>query len=87
MFEKALDCIDEVIKPGQPTRYIFTAPIPTLCGLLCNACQVCQICGAPTDEKIMCDGIKVKACLGCTDHCGECGAGKIRHHTCCVVGQ
>jgi hypothetical protein len=35
----------------------------------------------------MCDGIKVKACLGCTDHCGECGAGKIRHHTCCVVGQ
>ena len=55
-----------------------------LCGLLCRDCQVCQLCGAPTEEKFRCDGTPVRVCLECTDFCGVCGQGKIRHHVCCV---
>lgn len=84
MYEKALDCIDEVItSPGQPPRYVFTAPIPTMCGLLCRDCLVCQICGSPTDEKLPFSGGIARVCLCCTDHCVECGQAKIRHHSCC----
>ena len=85
MYEKALECIDEISVPGQPPRHVFTAPIPTMCGLLCKDCQVCQICGTPTEEKIRCDGNLVKVCLGCTDFCTECGQGKIRNHLCCAT--
>ncbi len=86
MYEKALDCIDEVAtSPDQPPRYVFTAPIPTMCGLLCKDCLVCQICGSSTDEKLRCDGGIARVCLNCTDHCAECGQGKIRHHSCCAV--
>ena len=85
MFEKALLCIDEVEQPDRSMRYIFTKPIPTMCGLLCRECKVCQICGRPTDETVRCDGNIVRACLGCTDRCQECSQPKIAHHSCCVV--
>ena len=85
MYEKAMECIDEILTPDEPPRYIFTAPIPTMCGLLCRDCQVCQLCGIPTEEKLRCDGTPVRVCLGCTDHCKECGQSKIRHHSCCAV--
>jgi hypothetical protein len=84
-FERALQCIDEVVQPDKSIRYIFTKPLPTMCGLLCHSCRVCQICGEPTEEEVRCDGAIVRACLGCTDACVECGQGKVRHHSCCVV--
>ena len=85
MFEKALACIDEVKEQGKATRYIFTKPIPTMCGMLCRECQVCQICGRLTEEMVRCDCVPVRACLGCTDCCEECGQAKIKNHSCCVV--
>ena len=87
MYEKAMDCIQEISKHGEPTTYIFTAPIPTMCGLLCRDCQVCQLCGVPTEEKLRCDGTPVRVCLECTDFCKECSQGMIRHHTCCAVAR
>ena len=88
MYERALDCIDEIVSttPDAPPRYVFTAPIPTMCGLLCRDCQVCQICGSPTEERVRLDGgSSARVCLNCTDHCAECGQGKIKHHSCCAV--
>jgi hypothetical protein len=87
MFEKALACIDEVVQPDKSIRHIFTKPIPTMCGLLCRDCLVCQICGRLTDETVRCDGNVVRACLGCTDCCDECGQGKLTYHSCCVVAR
>ena len=86
-FEKALMCIDEVVQPDRSIRYIFTAPIPTMCGMLCKECLVCQICGRATDETVRCDGLPIRACLGCTDSCEECGQGKLRFHSCCIVAR
>jgi hypothetical protein len=85
VFEKALSCIDEVVEPDKSIRYIFTKPIPTMCGLFCRDCQVCQICGCLTEEMVRCDGIPIRACLGCTDCCEECGQAKVAHHSCCIV--
>ena len=80
-------CIDEVVQPDKSIRYIFTRPIPTMCGLLCKTCLVCQVCGEPTDEEVLSEGGPVRACLGCTDACAECGQGKVRFHSCCTVLQ
>ena len=85
MFEKALACIDEVVDRDKTVRYVFTAPIPTMCGLLCKDCLVCQICGTVTDEQVRVDGNIARVCLGCTDYCTECGQGKIKQHSCCAV--
>ena len=86
MYEKALDCVDEIpgATPGEAPRIVFTAPIPTMCGLLCKDCKLCQICGAPTEDKVHADGVLVSLCLGCTEHCADCGHGRIRHHSCCT---
>ena len=84
VYEKAMDCIEELCEPGKPPRIVFTAPIPTEYGLLCKDCQVCQICGMPTGEVLRHDGCSSKVCLSCTDYCSDCGQGKIRHHICCT---
>ena len=88
-YEEALQCIEDYVSmPGEPPevppRKIFTKPIPTLCGLLCKDCDVCQICGRDTDEQVFMGGGRiVKACRYCTDVCRTCKKLKVIHNLCC----
>lgn len=84
--ERALDCIEEREIPGHGKQWVFTRPIPTLCGLVCKDCKACTLCGcdASNEDVRHPQGFKrIKVCTMCTDFCTECGQGKVRHHACC----
>jgi hypothetical protein len=89
-YEEALQCIEDFVPrgglaAGEKPRKIFVRPIPTLCGLLCKDCDVCQICGRKTDEKVFQSGGGViKACCHCTDVCRVCKKLKVKYNMCCL---
>ena len=84
MCEKALDCIEEREIQGIGKQRLFTKPIPTLAGLVCNDCNRCMLCRDPTTDMVKCKGRSMKICVACMDACQVCRQVKVRHHSCCV---
>ena len=84
MFEKALDCMEKREIPGNGQQWVFTKPIPTLCGLMCKECSVCFVCRVETTTEIRACGRLMKVCARCSDTCAVCCNTKIKHHSCCT---
>ena len=83
-YEEALACIQDLSCKDGKTRKIFTRPIPTMGGLLCRDCDVCQVRGMKTDDQVfMSGGRAVKACCYCTDVCTQCKKLKVKYNLCC----
>jgi hypothetical protein len=83
-YEEALQCMEEIRTKDGNTCKVFTKPIPTMCGLLCRDCELCQICGKPTEDQVfMTGGRAVRACCFCTDTCPSCKKLKVKHNLCC----
>lgn len=87
MYERALDCIQELEIPnGGGRRWVFTQPIPTMAGLLCSECKKCQACGQDVmdeGDRVKCKGRWIRVCLMCIEQCPVCSQGKLKHHNCC----
>ncbi len=87
MYERALDCIQELEIPnGGGRRWVFTQPIPTMAGLLCSECKKCQACGQDVmdeGDRVKCKGRWIRVCLMCIEQCPVCAQGKLKHHNCC----
>ena len=89
-FEAAMESVEErETQPDSLNRLLFIRPIPTLSGLLCKDCCVCQVCMRPVDRDT--DTIKFHnktytVCLFCSEKCKRCSRQKIKHHPCCANG-
>ena len=84
MFEKTLDCVEKREIPGHGQQWVFTKPIPTMCGLMCKDCSVCFLCREPTNMDVRVFGRSMKICYRCADFCSTCRQTKVRHHACCT---
>jgi hypothetical protein len=89
-YEAAMECVEErITEPDGKNRLLFIKPIPTVSGLLCQDCSVCQVCMKPINrdsDTIRFQNRAYTVCLFCSEQCKRCSRQKLRHHPCCVNG-